>query len=81
MSSAMIPLLTADLLFFESVVGSLQLFSRDFWNFFRLFHIGTLMFHVGFGLFLVASIFVSHIDRHHAAFCEILQRHWLFLMQ
>ena len=30
--------------FFESVDGSLQLFNREFWNFSRFLHIGTLIF-------------------------------------
>ena len=51
MSSALIPLLSADLPFFP-FDGSLQLFGRDLWNF-RLFYIGTLIFYVVFGLIFV----------------------------
>ena len=43
MSSALIPLLSADLPFFESVDCSLQLFSRDFWNFFHFFRVGAFV--------------------------------------
>ena len=53
MSSALIPLLSPVLPFFESVDGRLQLFSREFWSFFRLFHIGTLIFFVVFSLIFV----------------------------
>ena len=43
-SSALIPLLSPVLpFFFESVDGSLQFFSREFWNFVRLFHVGSLI--------------------------------------
>ena len=53
MSAALIPLLSADLPFFESVDCSLQLFSRDFLNFFHLFRIGALIFYVVFSLIFV----------------------------